>query len=150
MRFLVVEDRLENQKAAKNFFTSIGVEVEFASTFEEGEQKLDNEVESYHAAIIDLELPVPGGCVEKVGFALAEKAHTYGLPCVVLTAGPYHHGETSLVFDEDEIELKRGPAKDTPAAYQVAFDVLCDLCPLANMEEIFVSRKRYEEAVGRQ
>ncbi|MDD5433148.1 MAG: response regulator [Candidatus Pacebacteria bacterium] len=149
IRILVVDDKEENRKAASEFFSSQNMEVDFATSLEEADEKLDNHVELYHGAIIDLELPVPGGIVEKVGFFLAKKAQNYGLPSVVLTAGD-HHGPISRIFDEDEIPFEIGPAKNTPAAYKLAFEVLLKLCPMESMIEIFESRKRYKERVKKQ
>lgn len=153
IKVLVIDDREENRVAADEFFTSQNIAVEFATNFEEGKGKLDNHIERYHGAIIDLELPIAGVLME-IGFSLARLAENYGLPCIVLTAGidSHHHGggTISKIYDEDAIELDRGPTKEDPYAWERAWRQLLKLWPIDSMQEIFVSRKRYKENTGQQ
>lgn len=147
-RVLVVEDRLENQQAAQVFFESIGLEVEFASTLQDGVAKLEGPVDFY-AGVFDMELPrVPGSEPENCGVELEPIAKRLRLPCMWFTGGVGGHSDSSYVATDPirpDFFEKSGPMKNEPNAWRNAWRILvADL----DLDVNYASRVRYRSATG--
>ncbi len=135
IKLLIVEDREENVNAAKQYFSSMpNVEVEFASDYEQGLEKLMKGF--YAGAILDVELPKKAGMEpEKLGYDLAQKAMECKTPHVLLT-GYFHHGDISKVLlEDDNCCLKSGPVKSNPAAWEIAYIELSKIAPLEMIQK---------------
>jgi CheY-like chemotaxis protein len=101
LEILVVDDLEENRIAAKQYFDSIGIKVDFAVDFESGKEKLEQK--DYYFAIFDLEMPNKEGKLGDFGYELEKFAFDkYKIPSAVLTgkmADKSHGVISSILMD---------------------------------------------------
>jgi len=154
LEILIVEDREENRIAAKKYFNTQNVCVDFATSYDEGLQKLQEGL--YAVGIFDLELPrKKGDEPEKLGFELAKKATKYAMPWAVITAGTDHHqckaAFVSYIWEgiKDPNE-KLGEITEIPKtdlrSWQKVYETLVQN---QDIDEIVAARKRYKKFVGK-
>jgi len=152
LEVLVVEDNPKNKVAAQTFFdTQEGMRVDFATTYEEGLRRLQENI--YAAAIFDLELPrKEGNEPERLGFELGEEAKKLRVPFCILTGGFFHHGLTAKIYPMGDEALKEnapaGIEKTDPHAWEMAYQSILNICP--NPEEIVAAKRRYQQFIGKQ
>jgi len=148
LKILIVEDKEENRKAAQEYFnTRDDVYVDFATTYDEAIEKLENE--SYAGAILDIEFPrTMGEGSEKLGLELGRQLDVikgkYRVPHIFLSGGYVSHNkDVAMVFLDEQCAKKHlgtiTPEKTEPYAWKTAYETLEKICP--EMDEIFVSKQ---------
>ena len=156
LEILIVEDREENRRAAQEYFdTRDDTRVDFATSYDEGLQKLQEGL--YGIGIFDLELPKSEGAEpEKLGFELAREATKYAMPWAVITAGIDHHKckAAFVSYSREGIkdpnkkltEITEIPKTDS-RSWQTVYETLVKNAP--NIAETVASRERYKRFVGK-
>lgn len=143
MKVLIVDDQAENQKAAKEFFKSQGIEVEVVANLEAATEKLREG--PFVAGIFDVMIPrTEGEKPERLGPEVGKVANEMSASYVYLTGG-YHHHETPIakVFS-DEFCLERDIGKTVadksePIAWGAAWATIKSW---GHLEEIWAAQQR--------
>lgn len=147
---LIVEDREENRKAAKEYFdTRDDVNVDFATNYNEAIEKLEKNL--YAAVILDIEFPKEEGYEPtKLGLELGKELFgKFKIPYLYLTGGYFHNEPKARIFlDNEDVECEVGKTvrdKQYADAWKNAFEIL-DQVPL---EMIMMAKKRFQKTFGR-
>jgi len=153
IKILVVEDQLENLKAAKKFFNHIGkLSVDYVTNLEEAKKKLMNE--DYFLGIFDLDIPVKEGerVAEKAGLELGTIAREKKNMFYVYYSGGFFHGTPrTTVYLSEKAVLRGQPdfdtfSKESPRGWKELFNRLLQFSKEGQTRE---NRKRLKDSIIR-
>ncbi|MCX8193992.1 MAG: response regulator [Candidatus Pacearchaeota archaeon] len=163
-KVLVVEDKPENIEAAKKYFDSQGIELDYAQTGEEALEKLEKNSDSYLFLVSDLSLPrKKGGEEELVGFEIGKKAEELGVPYLFATGIKMKGNHKIIPYEEFESEYRKyykgnpegdarivGLNKALVDEWSKVYKTAEELGILEIAEESQRARARYKKFIGKK
>ena len=146
LEILVVDDLYENRVTAREYFASVGINVDLAVNYETGKEKIEQR--DYYFTILDLQMPYDDE--EKMGeygFELEKIANKYAIPAVVLTGKPMgkgHHGSGSSILIGG-LMLGSTPIKTEIEAWKKTHETIEEIF---NSELIQKAKEQYTNVTG--
>ncbi|MCF7872012.1 response regulator [Candidatus Woesearchaeota archaeon] len=150
-KILVVDDREENTQAAKEYFQTIPIKTDYASSAQEAITKMKENYKAetkYDLIITDLEMETKNAGLDVVKEALNQTIY------VTIATGmnydqPEEHGHgpsTTIMPTKESIKGK----KNNPEVWEQAMKITLDYIASPEIQRSYNSAKRYKKYTGKE